>query len=872
MSATLATWLRSFTAGLAVPIEQTTAPKTTAPKSTQQQALGLDTAQFKIAEPMAAASEVTHLAELYEYLYLTWQQPSARRWLASLDLLIDAANLDWLTPAEADSWLQLYGQRLAASYPNKSSLITALHQEDLRVVNLTSWQQNLIENWCAFVFAAPQQLEQELDLTQPQFQPLQVRTSPMGYALAVRASSFVVYQQDLTDPASLKDKFWPDVEATLNEHWQVHSSQDCKQLLYWLAGQGQRYAWQLDTAWLLQASEPDRALWQAEMPEEQQNYAEALLNLPEVLLNSTSAEMGTAYPDVAAWDWVRMADLALAGYLAGYLSATEGRNFALMAVWLLRSRYASWQAIADSYLLGYKLWQAQTGISFSPHLETTWQQLLSLPFSPMQQLDWCKLNLDHIDFRAAKTSFAAGLDDPLVLVGLLASVRDESGLLTGLAPNDLSPARSAEAQEYLFSSLKLSEHASLTSSLARFWQPGLVHHYDQLALNCRIQKQPQLAPGLPQVAEIEDIWHLQTPELAALTKQPAAIAMVEKYAFYLLKAQEAAQYPALEVRQLAVAVQNYLSWHYSSAWDLLQAWYAWEEVLSQAATEKDLLPELNWHRQDAGSLFKFLRWRQPPVSFIEPGTAVSEADLATLNLVGPLTGIHWSWPEQLPTALSTELKLILLETHLLQTASDLHDYLDYLYHAGDRQEYLVAYAPFTLNPEHLEQELAANAPVAEAALLEETEAVTLAEQDEEQASHYQRLLRVQHNAYSVNDLDLTAWDMAQLVDLAIAGYQVNWLSAAELKDWLARVRQLLVQEYSGWDEFALALLAGYNFFMPESSRRAEQLEIFSQRLLSLLVAVPPQVGLWYTLAWPGDKNRKWEQAAIVLSSGQQRLH
>ena len=128
------------------------------------------------------------------------------------------------------------------------------------------------------------------------------------------------------------------------------------------------------------------------------------------------------------------------------------------------------------------------------------------------------------------------------------------------------------------------------------------------------------------------------------------------------------------------------------------------------------------------------------------------------------------------------------------------------------------------------------------------------------------------NALGINDVDLTAWDMVQLVDLAVAGYQLDWLDDEELQEWLARVRQLITAEYNGWADFSRALLAGYNFFMNESENRAELLEVFSQRLLSLLIAVPPQAGLWYTLAWPGERARDWNQAATSLSTTKRRLH
>lgn len=789
-----------------------------------------------------AECNLPHLADAYAFLHRAWQQSSASGLVNSVQVLVAMQHLHWIEPAESNAWLALFAQRLQQAYPEFEQLIYALQQEDYGAAKLqrfasadfSLWQQDLMVE-CPLT---------GLTVTLPK--ALQVRNTPIGYALAIRSSTFVVYNQALNERDALRQKFWPDVKATLNEYWQVHSAKDCKQLLYWMAGQGQRYAWQLDVIWLQQAEASDREVWRSELPKGYENYADLLANLePDSPL------------DVAAWDWVRMADLALAGYLAGYLTQAEWRTFALMALWLLRSQYTSWQALADSYLLGYKLWKTQTDFTLSPELEATWALLLESPFSPFKQLDWQALSLDHPDFRDARANFSADLNDPFLLTSLVASLRDDASLLTGLAPDDLPKERRDEARDYLFAGLDVHPDELLTSTLARFWQPGRVHHYDQLALNCRINKAPRLAKNLVATPHVWSQWRQQSPHLAALVRHPAGIVMAEKYAFYLVKAEETQHYPAVEREQLTLALKDYLSWHYSSAQAMLLAWQGWDQVLSQVDDEKPLLAELDWHLKDPGSLFRFIPWERPQVSFTEPGRSVSEADLATLNLVGPLTGIHWSWPEKLPAWPRGELKNLLQDTHLFQTADDLLGYLDHLYHAGDRQEYLIAFSPFTLNAERLDAEIDTHEQD---------------ERDEEQEAYYQRLLRVKHNTLGINDVDLTAWDMVQLVDLAVAGYQLDWLDDAQLRDWLAKVRGLIIEEYYGWDDFARALLAGYSFFMNESEQRGELLETFSQRLLSLLIAVPPQVGLWYTLAWPGERARDWNQASTALITAKQRLH
>ncbi|SFB78869.1 Protein of unknown function [Marinospirillum celere] len=790
-----------------------------------------------------AELRLSQLADAYAFLYQAWQDKTANKLLTSIQVIASLERLHWLEANESQAWLALFAQRLQQICPDIGSLFNELEASGYPELRLALLREAQLDCW-----SEPLDVPWVLRPDQRHLPPeLQVRSTPLGYALAVRSSSFVVYRQPLKDAAYLRERFWPDVQATLNNYWQVHNASDCQQLIYWLGGQGQRYAWQLDFEWLKTASDEERLEWRQELPEGMENYAE---------LMEESVGSGLETLDVAAWDWVRMADLALAGYLAGYFTATEWRSFALVALWLLRSRYGSWEEVAASYLQGYRFWQTQADFTLSPELETTWQQLLTLPFSPMQQLDWQALSLDHPDFRDALSHYSKRLDDPLMLASLLASLRDDVSLLTGLAVDDLPESRRHEARDYLFAGLDIHPDEKLTPTLARFWQPGRVHHYDQLALNCRVGKVPVLPANLAAVDEVWEAWQEQSPLLADQVKHPAGIVMAEKYAFYLVKALETGHYSLKEIEQLALALKEYLSWHYPSAQALVEAWLGWDEVLSLSGEEKPLLAELAWHLKDPGSLFRFLPWKRPPVRFTEPGKAVSEADLATLNLVGPLTGIHWSWPEKLPQHPRQELRNLLQETHLFQDAEDLTDFLNHLLLAGDRQEYMIAFSPFTLNSERLDMEIE----------IQEQD-----ERDEEQEAYYQRLLRVKNNALGINDLDLTAWDMAQLVDLAVAGYQVDWLDEEALQQWLAKVRKQITSEYHGWADFAQALLAGYNFFMNETENRDELLDIFSQRLLSLLVAVPAQAGLWYTLAWPGEKQGSWNQSATSLT-GKRRLH
>ncbi|MFD2438032.1 DUF1266 domain-containing protein [Modicisalibacter luteus] len=174
---------------------------------------------------------------------------------------------------------------------------------------------------------------------------------------------------------------------------------------------------------------------------------------------------------------------------------------------------------------------------------------------------------------------------------------------------------------------------------------------------------------------------------------------------------------------------------------------------------------------------------------------------------------------------------------------------------GDRQEYQINYAPYTLNRARLEEEIA---------ILESGEC------GEEERNHLLRLRRVRDNEAGCNDIDMTAWDLAQAVDLAIAGRSLDWVSTTLLDDVLDTALAEAQRHYGNWRDYALGLYAGFAFFMGETEERESFLARFREGLTAWLSGAPPLAGSWASLDFPGARPRHWAPLHIDTLPGDAR--
>ncbi|MDC6668757.1 hypothetical protein OEZ84_28905, partial [Leclercia adecarboxylata] len=77
-----------------------------------------------------------------------------------------------------------------------------------------------------------------------------------------------------------------------------------------------------------------------------------------------------------------------------------------------------------------------------------------------------------------------------------------------------------------------------------------------------------------------------------------------------------------------------------------------------------------------------------------------------MSLVGPLNSAVWSEPQPESARECAEIREWVDSHYHLNSAEDMQEFLTYMLESGDRQEYQINYAPYTLNPERLDAEIA----------------------------------------------------------------------------------------------------------------------------------------------------------------------
>jgi len=120
---------------------------------------------------------------------------------------------------------------------------------------------------------------------------------------------------------------------------------------------------------------------------------------------------------------------------------------------------------------------------------------------------------------------------------------------------------------------------------------------------------------------------------------------------------------------------------------------------------------------------------------------------------------------------------------------------------------------------------------------------------------------------------MAAWDIAQAVDLAIAGRQLGWLEEGEFGSLLERAHALAAEHYSGWEAYACGLYAGFSFFMGDTPEREAFLSSFRQVLVAWLAGSPALAGPWASLDFPGARPRHWAPLHVdTLPGDAKTLH
>ncbi|ERS89019.1 DUF1266 domain-containing protein [Halomonas sp. PBN3] len=633
-------------------------------------------------------------------------------------------------------------------------------------------------------------------------------------------------------PAGEQD--WAGLHEWLDGSWQVRDRDDLLRTLLWLAAQGDRQGWDLDASRLLGLDHDAAVAWCEGLEGDERRYGRTLL-----------AFLAQGEPlEWAAWDWLRLVDLAWAGACLGWLAAEEAEAFALHAADLVQHRYSDWSALARAYQRGRSLFEGRNRLAA---FEADWRLLLQSPVSPwrtpLQGL------VEEAELAPAREAIRAWRADPRHWVLALASVREPELAARQGPAVAVEPARREDARRYLEETLELHADEGV-EALVRYWLPAQAHHLNQLAADAAHGALPPAETpfGAPEPAALA-----VRDGLRQASRHAATIHMAEKYAFYLQMALDSEAFDPGKLAALAEALRGSLCRFYPDARRLLEAWSRWDALLPEEG-QPPLTREIAWHLEDPGSLFHWLDWRQD--EWREPGPRPRLSQFTALALVGPLNSPPWSLPHRESEREAVAIREWIDGHYGLHSAEELAEFLEYLLEAGDRQEYQINYAPYTLNAARLASEIAT---------LESGEC------SDEEHTHLLRLQRVRDNEDGCNDTDLTAWDLAQAVDLAIAARQLGWLESAAFARVLERAHALAARHYSGWEAYARGLYAGFSFFMGETPERESFLAGLRQALVAWLAAAPPLAGPWASLEFPGARPRHWAPLHIDTLPGDARL-
>ncbi|WP_239495261.1 DUF1266 domain-containing protein [Salinicola halophilus] len=596
----------------------------------------------------------------------------------------------------------------------------------------------------------------------------------------------------------------------------------------WLTVQGDRYGWEMD-GWRLQREGAESAqAWLASLGE-QGDYGATLLTF---VRREEPLEW-------AAWDWLRALDQAWTGFGAGWLSQAESETIAARVVDLLQARYDDWEAVARAYQRGRSL---SEGRDLLGEFEREWHQLLNSTDSPW--VIGLHETLDEARRQESRRELKARHATPDAWILAIASVREPELAARQHLQQPVDEARQRDAEHYLANVLGLAADEGI-AGLARFWLPAQSHHLNQLAADAR-----HGAASMKRQTRVR---------LSACADHAATIAMAEKYAFYLVMASDSGRYASSDIQELAASLTQVLTSFYLDVSALLAAWSAWSPLLSdgESAEESALRDDLAWHRRDPGSRFHWLgsmtarAWR-------EPGPRPQLASFTALSLAGPLNEAAWRMPQYAGRDERRSLREWVEQQYGFQSAGDLTEFLDFLLEAGDRQEYEINYAPYTLNRTRLDSEI---------------DTLASGECSEEDRVHLARLRRVRDNACHCNDEDMTAWDVAQLVDLATTGRELGWVDDAKLGDCLDAALRLARAHYASWRAYAEGLYSGFGFFMDDTPERASFLESFREALNAWLTAEPLLAGPWASLDFTGREGGRWTPTHVdVLIGEPQRMH
>jgi hypothetical protein len=174
----------------------------------------------------------------------------------------------------------------------------------------------------------------------------------------------------------------------LSENWGISSSDTARSTIDWLLREGHRVyfndvvaiARNPKNTWKLAVQkfeEPDRAL------EYVQHWSETEAELRAAGMLKSEQDIARG---ISSWDLGRAINVARMAYDAGYLSQSEAWTAIDQATALARAAFASWEELAQSYVLGRAMWSG-SGMTLDGLIDIA-KKLLVDAESPWTQIRW----------------------------------------------------------------------------------------------------------------------------------------------------------------------------------------------------------------------------------------------------------------------------------------------------------------------------------------------------------------------------------------------------------------------------------------------------------------------------------------------------
>ncbi len=167
-----------------------------------------------------------------------------------------------------------------------------------------------------------------------------------------------------------------ELRRMLRDSWSVHSAEEARDMLAWLANEGHSAEFRVFHRELSRLGPGELEPWLATQPEDRRGS-----------LRWLHANLGLFKDgDLVAWDMERLINLARAIYTVGWIDEATAWQHIAFGARRLQTAYGSWYEMSDNYLAG-RIWWGGDEAS-NPRYREAANQMLTRWTSPWIKLPW----------------------------------------------------------------------------------------------------------------------------------------------------------------------------------------------------------------------------------------------------------------------------------------------------------------------------------------------------------------------------------------------------------------------------------------------------------------------------------------------------